>query len=167
MSNAKPKQYSTTSVLVTSWGDTEVTTSAHYRTTTTTHHGETNTRNRGTASIRYYISGATIGYRVIVDVSVRKGSRHASCSTNFIPRSDAAFPQCSVSASSANDGYPGDYYVNVQSNQPDAKATASDSSDTWSDDTNASGSVSILLYYQSPGEQVTVTVGAATCFTSI
>jgi phosphatidylserine/phosphatidylglycerophosphate/cardiolipin synthase-like enzyme len=73
---------------------------------------------------------------------------------------------CQATAAPANDGYSGDYDVSVTSNQPDTKATASDATDTWSDDTNSSGSVVIVLYHGSPGESVTVTVGGATCTTT-
>jgi hypothetical protein len=70
---------------------------------------------------------------------------------------------CTASATPANDGYSGDYYVSVTSNQPNQRATASDPGDTWSHDTDASGSVRILLYRTSAGEQINVTVGAASC----
>ncbi len=73
---------------------------------------------------------------------------------------------CTASAAPANDGYSGDYYVTVDSNQSDQKATASDDTDTWSDDTDSSGSVRILLYHTSPGEQIIVTVGSASCSTT-
>ncbi len=54
---------------------------------------------------------------------------------------------CRASASNANDGYPEDENVYITSNQPYTKATASSPGDTWSDDTNGAGSVTILLYY--------------------
>lgn len=73
---------------------------------------------------------------------------------------------CKTSAAPSNDGYPGDYQVYVQSNQPDAKATASDSGDTWSDYTNSSGSADIQLYHTAAGMTITVTVGAASCSTT-
>lgn len=75
-------------------------------------------------------------------------------------------PECTASASFANDGYSGDYYVAVNSNQPDTWATASDATDSWGEYTDSSGYVDILLYYTSPGEEITVTVGAATCTTT-
>lgn len=75
-------------------------------------------------------------------------------------------PSCSATASSANDGYPDDYDVDVTSNQPDEKATASDANDTWSEYTNGSGSATILLYHTSAGEAIAVTVGGAQCSTS-
>jgi hypothetical protein len=40
---------------------------------------------RGNASIAYYISGATPGYRVVVSVRVVHDDRSGSCSTSFIP----------------------------------------------------------------------------------
>jgi hypothetical protein len=73
---------------------------------------------------------------------------------------------CTATASPANDGYSGDYDVNITSNQPDQDATATDANDTWSDDTSSTGSVTITLYYTSPGETITVTVGAAKCATN-
>ena len=73
---------------------------------------------------------------------------------------------CQATASPANDGYSGDYNVSITSNQPDQEATASDTGDTWSDLTNSSGDVVVLLYYTSPGEQINVTVGAASCSTT-
>ena len=73
---------------------------------------------------------------------------------------------CRASASPANDGYSGDYNVVITSNQPYTEATASDSSDKWSDETNGSGDVVIRLYYTSAGESITVTVGGATCSTT-
>jgi hypothetical protein len=70
---------------------------------------------------------------------------------------------CTATATPANNGYSGDYAVSVTSNQPNQRATARDEADSWSDDTDASGSVRILLYHSSPGEQIEVTVGAASC----
>ncbi len=78
----------------------------------------------------------------------------------------AAGAWCTASASSANDGYPGDYDVTVHSNQPDRKATASDAGDRWSHDTDASGSVVIRLWNTSAGEAIRVTVGGAVCTTT-
>ncbi len=85
------------------------------------------------------------------------------------PAPEPAHPSvasCEASASPANDGYPGDYQVHVQSDQPDTKATASDAADTWSEDTNSSGYADIRLYHTSPGMPITVTVGGATCSTT-
>jgi phosphatidylserine/phosphatidylglycerophosphate/cardiolipin synthase-like enzyme len=74
--------------------------------------------------------------------------------------------RCEASASPALDGYSGDYNVDITSNQPDSKATASDSTDTWSGKTNDTGSTVIRLYHTGPGQPITVTVGAATCPTT-
>ena len=73
---------------------------------------------------------------------------------------------CQATASASNDGYSGDYDVHINSNQPDQLATASDAGNKWSDYTNSSGYVDIRLYYTSPGELITVTVGAASCSTT-
>jgi cardiolipin synthase A/B len=78
----------------------------------------------------------------------------------------SAAPWCQASASAANDGYAGDYDVYVQSNQPDQKATASDSGDTYSYETDDAGYAVIYLWNTSPGETITVTVGGATCSTT-
>jgi phosphatidylserine/phosphatidylglycerophosphate/cardiolipin synthase-like enzyme len=83
--------------------------------------------------------------------------------TSTTPASGA---RCQASASAADDGYSGDYDVDVRSNQPYTEANASDASNTWSDETNGSGDVVITLYYTSPGESISVTVGAATCTTA-
>jgi hypothetical protein len=73
---------------------------------------------------------------------------------------------CQATASPSSDGYSGDYEVSVHSNQPDERATATDVGDTWSGSTDGSGYADIRLYHTSPGEAVSVTVGAASCSTS-
>ena len=86
--------------------------------------------------------------------------------TTTTPTPQGAAPSCQASAHSAdNPEYPGDYYVDIESNQPNTEATATTDTNTWSDETNDSGSVDILLYYQTPGEKINVTVGAASCST--
>lgn len=83
MSNDHPADYSTTDVRVHTAGFAGVTTVAHYKTTS---HKKTGTAgSRGNASIGYYISGATPGYRVAVSVRVVRGDRSGSCSTWFTP----------------------------------------------------------------------------------
>ena len=86
------------------------------------------------------------------------------CRTTFHAPTSGAW--CRAGASPANDGYSGDYNVDITSNQPYTEATASDSSDKWSDETNGSGDVVIRLYYTSAGESITVTVGVASCSTT-
>lgn len=81
-----------------------------------------------------------------------------------VPPGGSAF--CTASAAPANDGYSGDYYVTVDSSQPGQKATATDAGNSWSDTTDASGYVRILLYHTAPGEQIDVVVGAASCSTT-
>jgi hypothetical protein len=84
MSNASPVQNSRTDVLITTAGSAAVTTTAHYKTTNTTHSAAAN--GQGRADIKYLISRATKGYRVVVTVSVRKGASSGSCTTSFTPR---------------------------------------------------------------------------------
>lgn len=83
MSNNRPKDYTSIYVNVGTVRFAHVTTVAHYKTVNRMHTGTANAR--GNARIRYYISGATPGYRVVVSVTVRSGNRHGSCSTSFIP----------------------------------------------------------------------------------
>jgi len=45
-----------------------------------------------------------------------------------------------------------------------AEATASDSTDKWTDKTNGSGDVVVRLYRTSPGQPITITVGAGHVF---
>lgn len=73
---------------------------------------------------------------------------------------------CAASATPAGDGYSGDYFVLVTSDQPYTEATAHDATDSWTYKTSSIGSVKILLYNQAPGEPITVTVGHAHCFTT-
>jgi hypothetical protein len=83
MSNSHPADYTTTDVRVHTAGYAAVTTIAHYK---TTNHKKTGTAGiRGNATIGYYISGATPGYRVVVSVRVVHDHRSGSCSTSFIP----------------------------------------------------------------------------------
>ena len=83
MSNNHPRDYTTTYVYVHSASYASVTTVAHYKTVNRKHTGKANAG--GNAKIRYYISGATPGYRVKVSVTVTSGSSRGTCSTSFIP----------------------------------------------------------------------------------
>jgi len=83
MSSSRPADYTTVVVGVQTAAYARVTTVAHYRTTSTTHHRSAD--RSGSAHVPYYISGATPGYKVIVDVYVGKGTRKGSCQTWFIP----------------------------------------------------------------------------------
>jgi hypothetical protein len=83
MSNNRPRDYTTTYVRVRTAAYASVTTVAHYR---TTNHKKTGKAGlHGNASIGYYISGATPGYKVVVSVRVVRGDRSGNCSTSFIP----------------------------------------------------------------------------------
>jgi hypothetical protein len=83
MSNNRPRDYTTTYVKVHTSAYASVTTVAHYR---TTNHKKTGKAGvHGNASIGYYISRATPGYKVVVSVRVVRGDRSGNCSTSFIP----------------------------------------------------------------------------------
>ena len=76
---------------------------------------------------------------------------------------------CEANAISANDGFLGDYFVNVTSNQPHQTATASDATDTNISLTIPNlpiGFYLVPLSNTSPGESISVTVGAASCSTT-
>lgn len=83
MSSSRPKDYTSIYVKTGTVRYAGVTTVAHYRTTSTKHTGKANAQ--GNASIKYYISGATPGYKVNVSVTVTSGRSRGSCSTSFIP----------------------------------------------------------------------------------
>jgi hypothetical protein len=83
MSNSRPADFTATYVRVQTVKFAHVRTVAHYKTTNTTKYGTANSVGR--ASIRYWISGATPGFKVKVSVTVHSGSRTGSCSTSFIP----------------------------------------------------------------------------------
>jgi hypothetical protein len=84
MSDASPSQYSDVWVNVSTVANARVRTVAHYKTTDTVRGGKTGPAGR--AGIKYYISGATAGFRVMVDVTVT-GPAGASghCVTSFVP----------------------------------------------------------------------------------
>ena len=85
MSNAHPADYTTTMVNVKSVAHVKITTVAHYRTVNRVHHRRANAQ--GKVGIPYYISGATPGFRVIVDVTVKWPHRTGTCRTSFVPHS--------------------------------------------------------------------------------
>lgn len=82
------------------------------------------------------------------------------------PTTTVAAAWCKAYSVSANDGFPGDFDIHVASDEPYTSATARSATDTYGYETNASGSAVIYLWYQQPGEAVTVTVGPATCHTT-
>jgi hypothetical protein len=83
VSNASPADYTTVDIFVRTAPGASVTTIAHYK--TTDHPKSTAANSGGRAAIAYYISGATPGYTVDVDVTVSAGSRSSHCSTSFTP----------------------------------------------------------------------------------
>lgn len=83
VSNSRPRDYTDIYVKVATADGARITTVAHYKTKSTTHTGTAN--SKGDASIKYDISGATPGYRVVVSVKATSGKRSGSCSTSFTP----------------------------------------------------------------------------------
>lgn len=83
MGDATPADYSYDRVYVRTRAYARIRTVAHYKTTNTTKYARANSNGRG--STRYYISGATPGYRVWVDVYVHKGTHNGHCRTSFVP----------------------------------------------------------------------------------
>jgi hypothetical protein len=83
MTNSHPADYTSTGVEVRTAAYADIETVAHYRTVT---HPKYRTANRaGQQTVWYYISGATPGYRVVVDVYVSRDGSKGSCSTSFTP----------------------------------------------------------------------------------
>lgn len=85
MTNSRPADYTSTGVKVRTAPYAHIETAAHYRTTTHVKHRTANAHGRRT--VWYYISGATPGYQVVVDVYVSRYHRTGSCSTSFTPHS--------------------------------------------------------------------------------
>lgn len=166
MSDSAPLQRTTTYVEVASWGGTRVTTVALFRYGKVVHRGVTNSRS-GRLSIPYAVGDATVGWKVPVIVWMAKDGRQSHCFTSFTPTSPTPSAWCTASAQPANDGYAGDYDIYVASNQPYREATATDSSDTWYDETNGAGNANIRMWHQYAGERVRVTVGGAICYANI
>ncbi len=85
VSNSHPADYTTTDVKVHTAADVEVFTVAHYKTVNRAYYRIAD--SGGSATIDYYVSGATPGYKVVVDVTVVRGHEANSCSTSFTPKS--------------------------------------------------------------------------------
>jgi hypothetical protein len=83
MTNGHPADYTSTGVKVRTVPYAGIKTVAHYR--TVNHPKRSNADSQGRRTIWYYISGATPGYRVVVDVYVWRHHRKGSCSTSFTP----------------------------------------------------------------------------------
>ncbi|MGC5167126.1 hypothetical protein [Luteimicrobium sp. DT211] len=85
MSTTRPKQYSSTTARISHVGSrAKVVVKAKYKTTTNTK--STTATTAGKASVTYRISRATVGRRVPVTVTAKKGSHVWTCSTSFVPR---------------------------------------------------------------------------------
>jgi hypothetical protein len=84
VSNSHPADYTTTDVKVRTAAGAEVFTVAHYKTVNRAYYRVAS--SAGQATIGYYVSGATIGYRVVVDVTVVSGHQANGCSTSFTPK---------------------------------------------------------------------------------
>jgi hypothetical protein len=84
VSNSHPSDYTTTDVNVRTLAGTEVFTVAHYKTVNRAYFRIA--APGGRATVGYYVSGATPGYKVVVDVTVVRGHQANSCSTSFTPR---------------------------------------------------------------------------------
>ena len=92
VSNTAPKDYSTVIVYVntTPGPSTRITTAAHFKTVTTikttTDPKAPKGRPQPDARTSYYISDAKPGFKVVVDATVRIGTRSSSCATSFTPK---------------------------------------------------------------------------------
>jgi hypothetical protein len=84
VTSTQPADYTDVGIRVRTVSKARITTAAHYRTTTHVKHGRAAADGRRT--IWYYISGATPGFQVTVNVTVKRGSRTGSCSTSFTPQ---------------------------------------------------------------------------------
>lgn len=85
VTNSHPADYTTTDVKVGTAAGAEVFTVAHYRTVDRAYFRVAGSGGR--ATIGYHLSGATPGYRVVVDVTVVSGHQANNCSTSFTPKS--------------------------------------------------------------------------------
>jgi hypothetical protein len=83
VSNSSPADYSTVYVSVRTAPGASVTTVAYYKTTDNRKTAVAD--GSGTASIGYYISGATPGFTVTVDVTASSRTTSATCATSFTP----------------------------------------------------------------------------------
>jgi hypothetical protein len=83
MTNSHPRDYTTTGIRVRTAAFAHITTVAHYK---TVDHPKRRVANaHGRRTVWYYISGATPGFTVVVDVLVWRHHRRGSCSTSFTP----------------------------------------------------------------------------------
>jgi len=83
-SNARPAQNTTVDVFVATKPAAAVTAAAHYKTRITTHAGVAGPT--GAATVAFFISRATKGYKVQVSVHVALAGASANCATSFTPQ---------------------------------------------------------------------------------
>ena len=83
VSTASPPDDTTVDVYVRTAAGASVTAVAHYK--TTDHELTAVADGAGAATVAYYISSATPGFTVTVDVTATAGGRTATCSTAFTP----------------------------------------------------------------------------------
>jgi hypothetical protein len=81
--NPNPIRNSTVDVLVSTVANATVSAAAHYKTTTTAHAAAADAT--GHAAVRFNISTATVGFTVVVRVTVGVGGQDSSCETSFTP----------------------------------------------------------------------------------
>ena len=111
----------------------------------------------------------TTGASEVIPTTTTTSELPPSTTSTLSTTPDVASPPgswCSATAVPANDGYVGDYNVDVTSNQFFTLATASDATDSYSYETDGSGDSQIFLWHTSPGEAITVSVGSAICYTT-
>ena len=84
-SNRHPDDYTTVSIRVRTAPHASVKTAVHYKTTTHNKYGTAG--DMGHKDIPYYISGATPGFKVVVDVTTSRNGVTGHCSTAFTPDS--------------------------------------------------------------------------------
>jgi hypothetical protein len=101
VSNTAPHDFTTTVVHVSTAPSVKVFTVAFYRTVDRAYFRRSDAD--GAARIPYYVSGATIGYRVRVAVTVVRGHSASRCQTSFTPsRKGSPAPSPSPSPSSSS-----------------------------------------------------------------
>jgi hypothetical protein len=83
VSSSSPADYTTVDIDVHTTGGAAVTAVAHYKTADRQKTAVAD--GAGQATVSYYISGATPGYTVTVDITVSASSQTATCSTSFTP----------------------------------------------------------------------------------
>jgi hypothetical protein len=83
--NSHPADNTTTNVDVHTEPSAKVFTVAHYETVERVYY-RTASNKRGRVTIPYDVSGATPGYKVVVDGTVVRGHQANGCSTSFTPK---------------------------------------------------------------------------------